>query len=62
MEMTAMTAQVLKAIMIKMVMMIIKMNCNDDKINKLAAKAAVFDCKEHCIETAGYMNCEKCLH
>jgi hypothetical protein len=38
MEMTAITAQVLSAIMIKMVVMIIKMNCNDDKINKLATR------------------------
>jgi len=41
MGMTAMTAPVLSAIMIKMVVMITRMSCNDNKINKLAAQVAV---------------------
>jgi hypothetical protein len=62
MEMTAMTALVLSTVMMTMtVVMIIKINCNDNKINKLGAQVAIVGCEEHCIETPGYMNCEKCL-
>jgi len=61
MGMTAMTALVISAVkmMMMIVMIIIQINCNDNKINKLTAQAAVVSCKEHGIETPGYMNCEK---
>jgi hypothetical protein len=62
MGMTAMTALVLSVIMMKsIVVMIIKINSNDNKINKLATQAAFVGCKEQGFETAGFINCEKCL-
>lgn len=62
MGMTGITALVLSAVMMMMtVVMIIKINCNDKKINKLAAQAALVGCKEHCIEIPGYVNCGKRL-
>jgi len=56
-----MTALVISAVkmMMMIVVIIMKINCNDNKINKLTAQADVVSCKEHGIETPGYMNCEK---